>query len=71
MNFTRDLATEYSRYLTRRWFFKDCGVGLASIAAMDLLARNASAAPAAAPESPLAIKKPHYPAKVKRLHQPQ
>jgi len=65
MNLHQDLRTEYARHLTRRWFFKDCGVGLASIAAMDLLARDGHAAPAAT--NPLAIKKPQYPAKAKRV----
>ncbi|MDB6072629.1 MAG: hypothetical protein JWO89_269 [Verrucomicrobiaceae bacterium] len=64
-NYQRDLTSEYSRYLTRRWFFKDCGVGLASLAAMDLMGRNAAAAPIV--DSPLAPKKPHYAAKAKRV----
>ena len=65
MTLRHELQAEYARYRTRRWFFKDCGVGLASIAAMDLMSRTASAAPA--PASPLAVKKPHYPAKAKRV----
>ena len=65
MNLQQDLRTEYARHLTRRWFFKDCGVGLASIAAMDLLSRDGHAAPTAT--NPLAIKKPQYPAKAKRV----
>ncbi|MCB1226986.1 MAG: DUF1501 domain-containing protein [Verrucomicrobiales bacterium] len=66
MNFANELQTEYRRYLTRRWFFQDCGIGLASIAAMNLLGGgNASAAPA--PLNPLANKKPHHPAKAKRV----
>ncbi len=60
-----ELQAEYARYRSRRWFFQECGVGLASIAAMDLLARTANAAPAAV--NPLAIKKPHYGAKAKRV----
>jgi len=43
--------------LARRWFLKECGVGLGAIAAMDLLAG----------ETPLAVKKPHFPAKAKRV----
>jgi hypothetical protein len=65
MNTQQELQAEYARYRTRRWFFKDCGVGLASIAAMDLLGSRAAAA--TAPVSPLAVKKPHYPAKAKRV----
>ena len=63
MNLRTELQAEYARYRTRRWFFKDCGVGLASIAAMDLMRGNAAAAPA----RPLAVKRPHYPAKAKRV----
>ena len=63
MNFTRELHTEYARYLTRRWFFKECGVGMASLAAMDLMRANA----APAPVNPLAQKKPHYAARAKRV----
>ena len=62
MSLRTELQAEFARYRTRRWFFKECGVGLASIAAMDLAAK---AAPSAA--DPLAIKKPNYPAKAKRV----
>ena len=41
MSLRTELQAEYARYRTRRWFFKECGVGLASIAAMDLAARLA------------------------------
>ena len=57
MTLQRELITEYARYRTRRWFFKECGVGLASIAAMDLMAKESP--------SPLAPKKSHYAAKAK------
>src|SRR3954466_12189351 len=56
MNLHRELLTAYGRYRTRRWFFKECGVGLASIAALDLLTRSGVAAPTAA--IPLAPKPP-------------
>lgn len=38
-----ELQAEYARYRSRRWFFKECGVGLASIAAMNLAAKAAPA----------------------------
>jgi len=66
MNLQRELLTEYGRYRTRRWFFKECGVGLAGIAAADLLMRTGVAA-ASVPDSPLAAKTPPYPAKAKRV----
>ncbi|WP_395739507.1 DUF1501 domain-containing protein [Prosthecobacter sp.] len=65
MHLRHELQAEYAHYRTRRWFFKDCGVGLASIAAMDLMSRTAGAAPA--PANPLAVKKPHYTGKAKRV----
>ncbi len=47
-------------YLTRRWFFKECGVGLGSIALHALLHDRAGAD---APADPLAPRRPHFPAK--------
>ena len=64
-NLQQDLLTEYGRYRTRRWFFQECGVGMASLAAMDMMSRSTAAAPA--PVSPLAEKKPHYAGKAKRV----
>jgi hypothetical protein len=55
----------FSRLLARRWFFGDCGVGLAGIAAGALAARESSAA-ARAP-SPLAVKQPHHAPRAKRV----
>ena len=51
--------------LSRRWFFGDCGVGLAGIAAGALAAREAAAGVAA--PSPLAVKPPHHAPKAKRV----
>lgn len=50
---------------TRRHFFRTCGVGLGSVALASLLGRDAQAAPSKT--SPLAPKKPHYPAKAKSV----
>ena len=43
--------------LTRRWFLRDCGLGMASLALNSLLTR----------ESQAATKAPHFPAKAKRV----
>jgi hypothetical protein len=57
-----DLFAERRRYLTRRWFFRDCGVGLGAVALNSLLAE---ANPGAlAPGSPGG---PHFPPKAKRV----
>ena len=46
--------------LARRWFLRDCGVGLGAIAAHSLLAADA-------PPNPLTPKKPHHEPKAKRV----
>jgi hypothetical protein len=55
--------------ITRRHFFRDCGVGLGKLALAGLLTdafgSNAAAAPAA--DHPLAAKKPHFPGRAKRV----
>jgi hypothetical protein len=45
----------------RRWFFRDCGVGLAGIAAGELLSREAAAA------RPLAPRAPHHAPRARRV----
>ena len=52
--------------VTRRWFFKDCGVGLGAMALAQLLGSR-SATAAAAGTNPLAPKRPHYTPKAKRV----
>ncbi len=54
-----------ARQLTRRWFLRDCGVGLASVALAQLLVRDGRAATAAA--NPLAARAPHFAPKAKRV----
>jgi hypothetical protein len=54
-----------ARQLTRRWFLRDCGVGLASVALAQLLAREGRAAPGA--PNPLATRAPHFAPKAKRV----
>lgn len=49
----------------RRWFLRDCGVGLGAIAAQQLLRHTLAAAPKA--NNPLAIRESHFPAKAKRV----
>ena len=68
MNYQTDLQKEYKKYITRRWFFRDCGVGLGSIALASLLgADKASAADKPNLLNQLAPKKPHHAAKAKRV----
>src|SRR4029079_16426893 len=68
MNYQSDLQKEYKKYITRRWFFRDCGVGLGSIALASLLgAHKAEGAGKSALLNPLAPRKPHHQAKAKRV----
>lgn len=54
----------HRRDLTRRWFFKDCGVALGAVALHSLLGQSLRAATAA---NPLAPKQGHFPGKAKRV----
>ena len=66
MNLAQELRQAFGRYLSRRWFLRDCGIGLAGIAAGALLADDAArAAPAAG--NPLAPRRPHFPARARRV----
>ena len=59
---------EQRRAISRRWFFRDCGVGLGAIALHSLLGgQTASAATTPTLVNPLAPKKGHFPAKAKRV----
>src|SRR5580704_17050828 len=53
--------------LARRWFLQQCGVGLGSLALMDLFAKDGLAAPQAAIDDPLTPKTPHHAPKAKRV----
>lgn len=66
MNIGQQLQQVRAQHLSRRWFLRDCGVGLAGIAAHSLLASDARAT-ARSPESPLAPRPPHFAPKVKRV----
>ncbi len=65
MNVLSELQQARAKLLARRWFLRDCGIGLAGIAAGSLLAGEGRAAPS--PENPLAPRQSHYPAKAKRV----
>jgi hypothetical protein len=57
--FSDELRAARAAAVTRRWFLRECGVGLAGIAATSLLAREAAAA--------AVVRRPHFPPKVKRV----
>jgi hypothetical protein len=60
-----DLDNALTLARTRRHFFRDCGVGVGSMALASLLARDAGAAPER--KDPLAPRKPHHPPKAKAV----
>ncbi len=69
MNYHNELRTEAAKYITRRWFFKQCGVGLGSIALASLLGARETFGAAARPAGvdPLAPRAPHFKGKAKRV----
>ena len=66
MNLTREQQQAQAQFLSRRWFLRDCGIGLAGIAAGSLMACEAGAKTPAA-QNPLTPRKPHFAAKAKRV----
>src|SRR5271156_3716213 len=69
MNHYQHHLNEMRRSITRRYFFKECGVGLGLMALASLLRNNdvfAAAAPSVA-DNPFAPRAPHFPAKAKRV----
>ena len=50
--------------VARRWFLRECGVGLGALALADLVRQSAPAAPSA---DPLAVRAPHFEPKAKRV----
>ncbi len=65
MDLRAELRTEAARLTTRRWFLRDCGLGLAGLALHSLLRRDAFASPAVS--NPLAPRAPHFAPKAKRV----
>ncbi|HVR72813.1 MAG TPA: DUF1501 domain-containing protein [Planctomycetota bacterium] len=69
MSFEEEIRTERARLLSRRWFFKDCGVGLGSIALASLLGRGDARAASSSTEAqnPLTPRPPHFAPRAKRI----
>ncbi|HMX29040.1 MAG TPA: DUF1501 domain-containing protein, partial [Blastocatellia bacterium] len=63
MNHQDEIKLEYKKLVTRRHFFKDCGIGLGSLALGSLLNKDVLAQA----KNPLAPKAPHFKAKAKRV----
>ncbi len=70
MNLSNELRTEYSRLVARRWFLKQCGLGLGSMALASMMGPAealAGVAKTKTPTNPLAPKQPHFQPKAKRV----
>lgn len=68
MDHLEHFLSEQRNLVTRRWFFRDCGVGLGAIALGSLLGNgNASAATDGAVRDPLLPKVPHHAPKAKNV----
>src|SRR4051794_7696881 len=70
MNLQTELRREYASLITRRWFFRQCGVGLGSVALASLLgAEETMGAITKNPAitDPLAPKEPQYKGRAKRV----
>jgi uncharacterized protein (DUF1501 family) len=62
---TNPRPAEHPRITARRWFFKQCGVGVGAIALGELLRGQGFASPGSV--NPMAPRKPHFDAKAKRV----
>ena len=72
MNYNDEIKLEAKRLIARRYFFKECGVGLGSMALASLLSNSLLAAPPQTQAqtkiiNPLAPKQPHFPGKAKHV----
>src|SRR4030095_12809716 len=71
MSYRDEIRIEAKKLVTRRYFFKECGIGLGSLALADLLKENLFGAPLQGANvqanGPLAPKNPHCPPKAKRV----
>ena len=63
MHTANKFYSERASFLARRWFLRDCGVGLAGVALHTLMAKNS----VARSDHPLRSSQPHFAPKVKRV----
>src|SRR5262245_10784174 len=66
MNYREEINLEFKKLITRRHFFRDCGVGIGSMALASLLGLKVKGEIAQS-ANPLAPKKPHFPGRAKRV----
>ena len=69
MNIENEIRSEYAKLISRRWFFRQCGVGLGSIALGSLMGSQAFGASktVGAVKNPMSPRAPHFKPKAKRV----
>jgi uncharacterized protein (DUF1501 family) len=67
MNYENEVRQEVRKLITRRYFFKECGVGIGSMALASLLKENKIFAATPAVGNPFAPRAPHFAPKAKRV----
>jgi hypothetical protein len=68
MNYADEIRHEARKLITRRHFFKECGIGLGAIALASLLNEKLAAAPQGTRgANPLAPRQPHFPARARQV----
>lgn len=69
LDHAQQAAEMHRQFLTRRWFFRQCGVGLGSMALASLLPASGQAAVpgVSAPTNPMAPRQPHFKPRAKRV----
>lgn len=67
MNLENEIKKEARKLITRRWFFRDCGVGLGSLALASLFRADGALAKPSKPANPLAPRLPNFRPKAKRV----
>lgn len=67
LSLAAELRAEHARLVTRRWFFRQCGVGLGSIALGSMLGADKVLGATPKTSNPLGPRAPHFTPKAKRV----
>jgi len=69
LKIAEELRRESAKRISRRWFFRDCGVGLGTIALASLVQDEGlfAASPGPKAVNPLAVRPPQFPPKAKQV----
>ncbi|MDB6052932.1 MAG: hypothetical protein JWN25_455 [Verrucomicrobiales bacterium] len=67
MNYHKELEAEARKIITRRYFFKECGLGLGAMGLANLLSGNQAFGEVVSSSNPLTPRKPHFAPRAKRV----